>query len=391
MYEKNCIFVIKSRNQVMNIVIVGPAHPYRGGIAKFNETLALRMAKEGHDVKIVSFSLQYPQFLFPGSTQYTDAPAPALEIDRMLNSVNPLNWGKVARKIVKMKPDLVMFRYWMPFFGPSMGTIAKVLKNKKIHTVALTDNIVPHEKHFYDKICNNYFLNSINKVVYMSDEVGRDLDNLKFKGTKAFSPHPIYDTYGQGVTKDEACSVLELDSDTKYVLFFGFIRDYKGLDLLLKAWREVSVEIKGQSGSKIKLLIAGEFYDEKQPYIDLIEELGIGSEVVLRDCYIAEDDVKYYFSAADLVVQPYRNATQSGITQVAYSFGVPMIVTNVGGLAEIVPNEKVGFVVEPNSCAIAMSIERYFEQNLHDKFSENIKTEKDRFSWREMIAAIVKQ
>lgn len=375
----------------MNIIIVGPAHPYRGGIAKFNETLALRMTTQGHDVTIINFSLQYPKFLFPGKTQFTDAQPPDVKNIRLLNSINPFNWFGVARKVIKLKPDLVVFRYWMPFFAPSMGYIAKRVKKKMIATVALADNIVPHEKHFFDKPFNKYFLKQIDKVVYMSDQVGNDLEDLSYKGKKIMSPHPIYDTYGDGVTKSEACSILNLDNDVKYVLFFGFIREYKGLDLLLKAWREVSVEIKGESSGKVKLLVAGEFYDDRQKYDDLLSELGIGDEVVFYDNYIAEDMIKYYFSVADLVVQPYKTATQSGITQVAYSFGVPMIVTNVGGLSEIVPNEKVGFVVEPQSSAISMAIERFFEQNLHDKFHANIQKEKERFTWGAMIKAIIEK
>lgn len=374
----------------MKIVIVGPAHPYRGGIAKFNETLALRMMAKGDIVSVVNFTLQYPSMLFPGKTQYTDAMPPKIENHRVLNTVNPFSWCGVAKKIIKMQPDIVLFRYWMPFFAPSMGTIAKKIKKKGIKTIALTDNIVPHEKHFFDKPCTNYFLNQIDKVVYMSDQVGRDLDNLKYKGSKVFSPHPIYDTYGEGVTKSEACAVLELDPNVKYALFFGFIREYKGLDLLLKAWREISFEIKGEACEKVKLVIAGEFYEDREKYIELIKELGIEDEIILRDNYIAEDEIKYYFSAADLVVQPYKTATQSGITQIAYSFGVPMIVTNVGGLGEIVPDGKVGFVVESNASALAMAIERFFEQNLYDKFHANIQTEKERFSWKTMIDAIEK-
>lgn len=376
----------------MKIVIVGPAHPYRGGIAKFNETLALRMISAGHDVSIISFSLQYPSFLFPGKTQYTSDVAPDLDIKRWVNTINPFNWCKVARKMARLNPDLVMFRYWMPFFAPSMGTIAKALHKKGVKTVVLSDNIVPHEKHFYDKKCTNFFLKYVDKVVYMSEQVGADLDATKFKGEKIFSPHPIYDTYGERVTKSEACSFLSLDSGVKYVLFFGFIRQYKGLDLLLKAWREVSVEIKGtNSNTKIKLLVAGEFYDDKQLYLDMINEAGIENEVILRDNYIAEDMVKYYFSVADIVVQPYKTATQSGITQIAYSFGVPMIVSNVGGLAEIVPNNKVGLVVEPNASAIAMAIECFFEQKLYAKFHNNIEAEKERFSWKQMIDAVIEQ
>ena len=365
----------------MKIRILGPAHPYRGGIAKFDEVLAASFAGEGHDVKIVNFTLQYPSFLFPGRTQYTRMAAPeGLTIERRINSVNPLNWPVVGREIAREKPDLVILRFWMPFMGPSLGTIAKVIRQRSPRTriIALADNIVPHEHRPGDRPLTDYFLRQTDAVVYMSDEVGRDLDSFDYKGLRAMSPHPIYDTYGTPVSKAEACTALGLDPAADYVLFFGFIRDYKGLDLLLEAW--AMLKSQGKTAGK-KLLVGGEYYGNKEKYDNLIQSLGLQDDIVLHDRYIEETEVKNYFCASDLVVQPYRSATQSGVTQVAYHFGTPMVVTNVGGLAEIVPDGKVGYVVDVAPSAIAAAIGKFYDENKAEEFRANIAVEKERFSW----------
>lgn len=365
----------------MKIRILGPAHPYRGGIAKFDEVLAASFAREGHDVKIVNFTLQYPSFLFPGRTQYTRMAAPeGLTIERRINSVNPLNWPVVGREIAREKPDLVILRFWMPFMGPSLGTIAKVIRQRspKTRIIALADNIVPHEHRPGDRPLTDYFLRQTDAVVYMSDEVGRDLDSFDYKGLRAMSPHPIYDTYGTPVSKAEACAALGLDPAADYVLFFGFIRDYKGLDLLLEAW--AMLKSQGKTAGK-KLLVGGEYYGNKEKYDNLIQSLGLQDDIVLHDRYIEETEVKNYFCASDLVVQPYRSATQSGVTQVAYHFGTPMVVTNVGGLAEIVPDGKVGYVVNVAPSAIAAAIGKFYDENRAEEFRANIAVEKERFSW----------
>lgn len=365
----------------MKIRILGPAHPYRGGIAKFDEVLAASFAGEGHDVKIVNFTLQYPSFLFPGRTQYSRMAAPeGLTIERRINSVNPLNWPVVGREIAREKPDLVILRFWMPFMGPSLGTIAKVIRQRSPRTriIALADNIVPHEHRPGDRPLTDYFLRQTDAVVYMSDEVGRDLDSFDYKGLRAMSPHPIYDTYGTPVPKAEACAALGLDPAADYVLFFGFIRDYKGLDLLLEAW--AMLKSQGKTAGK-KLLVGGEYYGNKEKYDNLIQSLGLQDDIVLHDRYIEETEVKNYFCASDLVVQPYRSATQSGVTQVAYHFGTPMVVTNVGGLAEIVPDGKVGYVVDVAPSAIAAAIGKFYDENKAEEFRANIAVEKERFSW----------
>ncbi len=364
----------------MKILLVGPSNPYRGGIAMFNERLAQSLVQQGHSVELINFSLQYPSFLFPGATQYTDAAPPAIPMRRMVSSVNPFSWCKTAKYIKQQKPDLVIFRYWMPFFAPSLGTIARRLKRKGIKTVAITDNIVPHEKHFYDRPMTRYFLKGIDRVVHMSGEVGEQLREFKFKGENRFSPHPIYDIYGQSVERELACERLGIDPKENYSLFFGFIRGYKGLDLLLDAWGEIKDK---------KLIIAGEFYEDKEKYMQQIERLGLSDRVILHDRYIAESEVALYFSAADLVVQPYRTATQSGITQIAYHFEVPMVVTAVGGLPEIVPDGRVGYVVERDPEKITQAVERFYTENKAEEFRENIKVDKSKFSWESFVEAVI--
>lgn len=359
----------------MNIVIIGPANPYRGGIAKFNEMLAENLVAENHTVTIANFTLQYPSFLFPGKSQYTEAVPPAgVDIVRLVSSVNPFNWFRVARRIKQMKPDMVIVRYWMPFFAPALGTICRGVG---CPVVALADNIVPHEKHFYDRVCTKYFLGATDAVVYMSLQVGDDLGSFRYKGLRAFSPHPIYDSYGAVVPRDQACEKLGLDASCRYGLFFGFIRDYKGLDLLLEAWAKLE-------DKNLKLIVAGEYYGNKEKYEAMIRELSLEQQVVVFDHYIAEDQVRYYFSAADIVVQPYRSATQSGVTQVAYHFGVPMLVTRVGGLAEIVPDGVVGYVVEQSADEICAAIKDFYVGERAAEFRENIEVEKRRFEWSRM-------
>lgn len=374
----------------MKIRILGPAHPYRGGIAKFDEVLAAAFGREGHDVKIINFTLQYPSFLFPGRTQYTRMAAPeGLVIERRINSVNPLNWPVVGREIAREEPELVIPRFWMPFMGPSLGTIARTIRHRspKTRIIALADNIVPHEHRPGDRPLTGYFLRQTDAVVYMSDEVGRDLDSFDYKGLRAMSPHPIYDTYGTPVAKAEACTALDLDPAQDYVLFFGFIRDYKGLDLLLEAW--ALLKSQGKTAGK-KLLVGGEYYGNKEKYDTLIRSLGLTEDIIVHDRYIDENQVRNYFGAADLVVQPYKSATQSGVTQVAYHFGTPMVVTNVGGLPEIVPDDKVGYVVDVDPAAIAKAIGEFYEQNKAAEFRANIAVEKERFSWSALTGTFMR-
>ncbi|HLO70355.1 MAG TPA: glycosyltransferase [Flavipsychrobacter sp.] len=370
----------------MNITIIGSAHPLRGGgIATFNERMAEVLQEQGHKVVIYSFSLQYPSFLFPGKSQFTDEPAPkGLEIRSVINSVNPFNWLSVGNRIKNEKPDLIIVRYWLPFMGPCFGTILRrVRKNKHTKIVAITDNVIPHEHRPGDMAFTKYFLKSADAFLAMSKDVLKDLKQFTDKPS-VFSPHPVYDNYGNAIGREEACKKLGLNPTDKYILFFGFIRKYKGLDLLLDAMKDERIK-----QADIKLIVAGEFYGDGDSYLQQIQQNSIGDSVKLFTEFIPNDEIKYYFSATDLVVQPYRTATQSGITQVAYHFEKPMVVTNVGGLAEVVPDGKVGFVTAPDPTEIATAIIRFFQPDSLPNLQQNIAAEKQKYSWDTLLTNLL--
>jgi D-inositol-3-phosphate glycosyltransferase len=369
----------------LKIFIIGPAFPLRGGPAQFNENLCSELIRAGHDAQIISYSLQYPGFLFPGSSQYEqNGVAPAgLKIHTRINTLNPLNWLRTARFINKERPDFILFRYWLPFFGPALGTIARLVRNKT-KVLALTDNIIPHEKRFGDKIFTSYFVKGCHGFIAMSKTVLNDISKFTKTKPRIWSPHPMYETYGQPVSMAEARARLELPQEAKIILFFGLIRHYKGLDLLLESMADERVRRSG-----VKLLIAGEFYEDKQPYLDLIDRLNLKESVILHDKFIANELVRYYFCAANLVAQTYRNATNSGVTMVGYYYGRPMLVTNVGGLAEIVPDERCGYVVEKNVNAIAGRIHDYFENKRETEFTAQVAIERKKYEWQEFINTLL--
>lgn len=372
-------------NHPKKIIILGSAHPLRGGLATYNERLAKEFIQQGDEVIIYTFSLQYPGFLFPGKTQYSDAPAPDyLDIRVKVNSINPFNWFKIGREIRKMNPDILIIKYWLPFMAPCFGTIArKVKKNKHTKIVSILDNIIPHEKRFFDKQFSNYFVKPIDGFVAMSRSVLNDLDIFDKNKPRVFCEHPLYDNFGALIPKETAKNLLGLDSKYKYLLFFGFIRDYKGLDILLKAMADE--RFKNQN---IRLLVAGEFYSDPKPYYDMVSALGLKDYVIFSTDFIPDDKVAMYFCASDIVVQPYKSATQSGVTQIAYHFNKPMIVTDVGGLAEIVPNGKVGYIVKPDALDLADAILKYFNENKEIEFTQNAAQEKLKYSWERMLSAI---
>lgn len=360
-----------------HIVIVGPAHPLRGGLSTFNERFARELGRE-NKVTLCTFRLQYPNFLFPGQSQYSEDPKPDdLHIDIALNSVNPFNWIIQGLRYRKLKPDLIIFRYWMPFFGPCFGTFARIVQgNGHTKVVAITDNIHPHERRFFDKPFTSWFLGCLDGAVTMSRAVLQDLHDLKFSKPALYNPHPLYDNFGTAPERAEACKTLGLDPDCRYILFFGFIRAYKGLDLLLEAFARASFEDK-----KVKLLVAGEFYEDAQPYLDIISKHGMEDRVVLHTHFIPNQQVAAYFAACDLVAQTYKNATQSGVTQIAYHFEKPMLVTDVGGLAELVPDGKVGYVCPVEETAICGALEDFFLKKEPDSFQEGLNEQKQLFSW----------
>lgn len=366
----------------MKICIVGPAHPFRGGLASIMETMARTFIRQGHEVWIETFTVQYPRLLFPGKSQTVATPAPEdLSIRRSVNTMWPLNWLCLGRRIARRRPDLVLMKYWTPFMAPCFGTIARMAaRNGHTRTICQIDNVEPHERHFFDHPLNRYFLRSADGFVYMSEQVHREL-RAYTDAPALFSPHPLFEQFGTPVPRDRACTALGIDPALRYALFFGLIRDYKGLDLLLDAWALLR---QRNAVAGRKLIVAGEFYASREKYAEQIRRNGLGDEVILHDRFIPDAEVGNYFSAADLLVLPYRSATQSGVTQIAYQFDLPMVVTDVGGLPEIVPDGRVGLVVQPEGRSIADALERIWQPELLACFRASIRDEKGRFSWERM-------
>ena len=371
-------------SQTKKVVIIGPAWPLRGGLASFDERLCRQFTEEGFDSAIYTFSLQYPDFLFPGTTQYSSEPAPAgLKIKACINSINPLNWLMVGNEIRKQKPDLVIVRYWLPLMGPCLGSILRIVKRNRItRVICIADNVIPHEKRPGDKPFTQYFVKAIDGFVTMSAKVKKDLSLFTSKAAQQVV-HPLYDNFGEGLNKEEARRKLSLPENEKIILFFGFIRKYKGLDLLFQTMNDERIRT-----SNIKLLVAGEYYENRKEYDELIETLGISSQLILRTDFIADSEVRYYLSAADFVIQPYRNATQSGVTPLAYHFEKPMLVTNVGGLPDLVPHGKVGVVTEPDPTSIATGILTLYELG-ENYFLPHLREEKKKYSWHKLATAIL--
>ena len=374
--------------KTLKIFILGTAYPYRGGIAAFNERLAQQFLKEGHEVEIYTFTLQYPNFLFPGKTQYSKDLAPEnLKIIRIINSICPVNWLKTGKIIRKKKPDFVIIPYWISFMAPCLGTIAKqIKKNNFSKIIGLVHNIIPHEPSLLDKMLPKYYIRNVDAFVSLSESVLTDINRFDKKNKpKTFSPHPIYDHYGTLLPKNEAKKMLNLDEKFDYFLFFGLIRAYKGLDLLLEAFANDRIK-----KLPLKLLVAGEFYEDENKYLGIIKNHSLVDKILLFNDFIPDNKVNLFFSACDLVAQPYKSATQSGVTQIAYHFEKPMIVTNVGGLAEIVPHEKCGYVVEPNANEIANAIVNFYDNCKEIFFIENCKKEKEKYDWKKMTETILK-
>lgn len=367
------------------IVLLSPAHPLRGGIASSTERLAQELQQQGYAVRIYSFSLQYPALLFPGKTQYTDGPPPpGLEIIPAVNSVNPLNWWKVGRRLRRECPGLIIARFWLPFMGPAMGAILRLARgNGRTKTMAITDNVIPHEHRPGDRLLTRYFIDAVDAFIVMSRSVGEDIRQFAPEKPVSYIPHPIFDNYGPKSPKGTSRKHLGLSDEYGYLLFFGFIREYKGLDLLLRAMGDERIK-----AMKLKLLVAGEFYGSEEPYRQIIREEGIEDRVAFHSEYIPNEEVRHYFGAASLVVQPYKSATQSGISQLAYHFEVPMLVTNVGGLPEIVRDGEAGYVVEVSVEAIADAIVDFFTHNREAAMAEGVRKGKERFSWAAMVKGI---
>ena len=367
-----------------SVVIIGPAYPLRGGLASFDERLAREFQTQNFQTTIYTFSLQYPSFLFPGTSQYSSEAAPEdLNIKVCINSINPLNWIKVGNELKKSKPDIIVVRYWLPFMGACFGTILRrAKKNHHTKIICIADNVLPHEKRIGDKQFTSYFIKPVDAFITMSEKVLTDLRRFTNKPARKIV-HPLYDNFGEQINKAKARKHLGLNVDDKIILFFGFIRKYKGLDILLEA---INI-LKQHSTLNIKLLIAGEFYEDRKLYDEIIQKNNLQSQIILRTNFIADSEVKYYLSAADFVIQPYRNATQSGVTPLAYHFEKPMLVTNVGGLPSLVPDKKVGLVAEPNAQSIAKKILELYDFG-EEFFLPSLREEKKKYSWSILVDTI---
>lgn len=366
------------------VVIIGPAYPLRGGLATFDQRLAQEFGAEGDHCEIVSFSLQYPSLLFPGKTQYSTDEAPKdITIHSLINSVNPANWLKVGNLLRQQRPDIIVVRYWIPFMGPALGTILRqVKKNQHTKVICIADNVIPHEHRPGDQTFTRYFLKACDGFITMSDKVLKDLRLFEKTKPALLVQHPLYDTFGERMDKGEAREKLGLPREGKLALFFGFIRHYKGLDLLLQAMNDARIR-----QDDIKLLVAGEFYEDEKLYRQLIGQYNLADRVILRSNFIPDSEVRYYLCAADVVVQPYRNATQSGVTPLAYHFEKPMIVTNVGGLPSLVPHERSGLVCEPEPASIAGALLRFYQLG-EQYFIPHLRTEKQKYAWSNLTGAV---
>lgn len=370
----------------MNIVIIGTSYPYRGGLAAYNERLARQLVSDGHKVSIMTFTLQYPVILFPGKSQFLGGPPPQdLNIERSISSVNPLSWLSAGKSLLKRKPDIIIIKYWLPFMAPCFGTIARLARrNCHSKVICIFDNVIPHEKRPGDRILTKYFITSVDGAIAMSASVLNDIALFRKDIPTGLNPHPLFDNFGEPLQKMEALKRLGLDSRYKWLLFFGFIRAYKGLDLLLKAFSDSRLRSKN-----LKLIVAGEFYEDETRYRELVKTLNLENDVVFFDRFINDEEVKVFFSSADIVVQPYRSATQSGVTQIAYHFTRPMIVTDVGGLREIVPHERCGYIVDAEPVSIADAIADFYSRGREEEFRKNIVDEKSKYSWNKMTGALM--
>ena len=369
----------------MKICILGPAFPYKGGIASFNQRMAIELQKMGHEVDIYTFTLQYPKFLFPGKSQYSNDEAPKdLKIKRAINSINPFNWWILGRKIKASNYDLIISKFWLPLMGPSLGSIIRLGKAKHTKAIANIDNIIPHEKRLGDFPFAKYFTTAVDAFLVMSHKVEEDMNKFVNEQPVDYAPHPIYDNYGDIISREAACKHLNLDPSLNYILFFGFVRSYKGLDLLLESFK-----IALKKDSSLRLIIAGEYYADKSFYTKLIEDLDLKDYIIEHGDFISNEEVKYFFCASDIVAQTYRSATQSGISQLAIHFEKPILSTNVGGLPETTIDKETGYLVNVDQEEIAEAMYHFFNEIDRTSFAKGIKQLKASFSWERFAKTLL--
>lgn len=378
----------------MKIIIAGTAFPMRGGIAQYN-ALMYKCFSETDDVKVYSFKRQYPEFLFPGKTQFEQGePAVKIPGDKnviSIDSINPFNWLSTGKKIAAENPDLLIFKYWIPYFGPCFAVISYIVKkfsksNAKV--LYICDNVIPHEKRIGDKFFTKLAFSQGDYFVVMSKTVEDDLKLFNKGKPYKLIPHPVYNIFGDKVEKSEAKNFIKKEYDIdlqseKVILFFGYIRKYKGLNYLIDAMPGILKKVK------LKLLVVGEYYGDEEKYREQIRSLGLKNDVKVVSDFVPDANVKYFFSASDVVVLPYSDATQSGIIQIAYHYDKPVIATDVGGLAEVVRNNETGFIIEPKSPdAIAKAVIDFYEKDMEVKFTNNAKVEKKKYTWEKFVDSV---
>ena len=358
-------------------VFIGPAYPYRGGIAAFNENLATIFQHNGWECKIFTFTQQYPNLLFPGKNQLTtEDPRPNLTITRGIYSTNPLNWLKMSKEIVAENPDLVITQYWMPFMAPAFGTILRGVKKEMndVQTVTIVHNFKPHESRIGDKQLNKYLTNRTDILTCLSASVKREIEKSVADKPIIQLFHPIYDHYGAALSQEVAKTKLGWDEDTKYLLFFGLVRAYKGVDTLLDALTILKTK------ENYKLVIAGEFYEDEKKYLKQIAKNKLEDRIIIRNEYIPNEDVPLLFCGADAIVLPYKTATQSGVVPIALHFDRPVIVTKVGSLSPMIEKHKIGLIAESNPSSIAEKLEDFLEGK--EKLKSDFENIKDELSWQ---------
>jgi glycosyltransferase involved in cell wall biosynthesis len=368
-----------------HVVLLGPAYPYRGGIAHFTEKMYRGLCTLGHTVDVVTFRRQYPRFVFPGHSQFEppEVAAPFVA-ERLIDTLNPLSWRHTAASVAARRPDVVVVSYWMPFFAAAFASIARRLRRQNIPVLAILHNVLPHERHPGDRWLSRHFLSACDGCVVMSAAVEADVRALNTKAPLERIDHPVYDLFGPIVPRDEARRRLAVPSEADVLLFFGFVRRYKGLDVLLESLPQVL-----RHRPSVLLIVAGECYEDLSEMQAFVRSHGLEDHVRFDVRYIPGEAVADYFAAADVVVQPYRSATQSGVAQIAFHYERPLIVTDVGGLAEVVPHEQVGYVVPPEDpAALAAAIVRFFEENGGERFTAGLREAKQRYSWDRLYDAL---
>jgi len=369
----------------MKIALISAAYPLRGGIAQHTGILYNKLREQGHEVKVLTFKRQYPKLLFPGKTQMEISADDSVKIptEPIIDSIGPLSWVQAFRRVRELGADLVLFRYWMPFFAPCFGTIGWLIKRNTDAKIGFVcDNIIPHERRLGDVVLTKYAFRQADFFIVQSRVVGRELLSLFPEANFKLAPHPVYHIFGEEMNKQTARNALDI-REKKVLLFFGLVRAYKGLDLLIEAMPRIL------EGENVKLLVVGEFYEDEDKYRERISELNLTDQVQIVSEFVPNEKVSLYFSAADVVVLPYKSATQSGIVQIAYQLNKPCIVTDVGGLSEVVIDGKTGFVVPPNDPnAIAEAVLKFYSESRETEFSQNVEREKRKYSWENMVNAI---